>query len=187
MTNFLKLNYKDFMGQPLELLFNMVDREVDNYLGRQEGVVKYTQKRSQCMSTHRLLMKYNLLVDIVNNLGANFSALKDCILKEITKIYFDATKLMDIPAFTEKLITVLEKRSLSTQFRSTVISKNLPVKAAGFMKTPEDTPEVRKMYAEETKKRLIPYGREHALRDELMTVAKKLAEDVFLQLDETLW
>ena len=184
MTNFLKMTYKDFMGQPLELLFNMVDPEVDNYLGRQEGVVKDTQDHSQCMSNHRLLMKYNLLVDIVNNLGTSFSALKDCILKEISKIYFDATKLMDIPAFTEKLITVLEKRSLSTQFRSTVVLKHIPVKAAGFMKTPEDTPEVRKMYAEETKKRLIPYGREHALCAELMTAAKKLAEDVFLQLDD---
>ena len=50
MTNFQKLNHKDFMGQLLELLFNMVDREVDNYLGRQEGVVKDTKERSQCMS-----------------------------------------------------------------------------------------------------------------------------------------
>ena len=83
MTNFLKLNHKDFTDQPLELLLNMVDREVDNYLGRQEEVVQDRKERLQCMFTYRLLMKYNLVVDIVNNLGANFSMLKDCILKEI--------------------------------------------------------------------------------------------------------
>ena len=40
LANFLDLNYTKFVNQPLELLFNSVDREVDAYLGKQNEIIE---------------------------------------------------------------------------------------------------------------------------------------------------
>ena len=144
LSNFLDLNHTQFKDQPLELLFNQVNHEVDSYLGRQ--VVKDSKDRSQCLATHALLMKYSLIFDIVRNLGGNFILIKELILKEVSKLYFDVSKLLDIPDFQVHLLTIMEQKSLSTQYRTENVSlskKHLPVHAAG-VKTDtkvEETPE----------------------------------------------
>ena len=106
-------------------------------------MVQDAKKRSQCMLTYSLLMKYSLIFDIVNNLGPIFNTLKDCILKEISVIYFDPTKLVDILEFMEHLIVILDKKSITSEFRTEPVttSKKLPVNAATAKET-KDTPEV---------------------------------------------
>ena len=79
------MNYTMYKDQPLELLFDQVDREVDSSLGRSKEVVKDSKNRSQTYLTFALLSKYSLMFDIVRNLGGEFKLLKECILKEITK------------------------------------------------------------------------------------------------------
>ena len=65
LSNFLDMNYTNFKDQPLELLFDQVDREVDSSLGRSKEVVKDSKNRSQAYLTFALLTKYSLMFDIV--------------------------------------------------------------------------------------------------------------------------
>ena len=178
MINFHKLSFKDFTGKPLEILFTEVERKVDAYIGRRENIVQDVQTRSQCMYTHSLLMKYNLIIDIINNLGNEFGALKECTLKEISLFYFDPAKLMDIPLFTKNLIATLDKKSISLQFRTAPIyPKGTAQKKKGVIdeakaKNAKDSPEVKVKFNEEYKKKSTTFLKEKEIQADLTNLAK---------------
>ena len=101
-------------------------------LGRSFDVVKDAKNRSQSYLTFALLTKYGLMFNIVRNLGVEFKLLKECVLKEITKIFYDTSRLLDIPEFQTQ-ITTLELKSLSTMYKTEIVSlskKQLPVHKA---------------------------------------------------------
>ena len=58
LSNFLDKNYTDFNSQPLEILFNQVDCEVDSALGRSTAVIKDSKGRSQTDLTFAVKSKY---------------------------------------------------------------------------------------------------------------------------------
>ena len=137
------------------------------------------------MLTFTLLMKYSLIFDIVNNLGSSFTLLKECVLKEVSKIYFDPTKLLNIPYLQTYLIGILDTKSMSTQYKTEIVtlSKKLPVHAAGIKDDTkaEDTPEQKEEYEKEFKRRLSSVEKETGSKDELVMLARKLSEDATLQ------
>ena len=47
------------------MLVNMVDRDVDAFLGKASDVFKDPKKRQHCLFTHSLLTKYEIIFDIV--------------------------------------------------------------------------------------------------------------------------
>ena len=57
LSNFLDMNYTNFKDQPLELLFDQVDRKVDSFLGRSKEVVKDAKNRYHAYLTFALLTK----------------------------------------------------------------------------------------------------------------------------------
>ena len=63
MDNFLNLNYTRFSGRTLELLIYDVDREVAAF----QGTWDKTTHPGKYM--HSLMTKYELIYDIVRNLG----------------------------------------------------------------------------------------------------------------------
>ena len=86
MTNFLALNHTKFSDAPLELLISMVDRDVDAFLGNSGEVFQDSKRRKHCLFTHNLLTKYEIIFDIVRNLDSKFALLKECVLKELSKL-----------------------------------------------------------------------------------------------------
>ena len=103
MSNFLDKNYSEFHWQPFEILFNQVDYEVDSALGRSTEVIKDSKGRSQTDLTFALKSKYGLIFNIVKNLGGDFKQLKECILQEISDMFYDLSKLLDNPEFQTKM------------------------------------------------------------------------------------
>lgn len=74
------LGYKDFTGQPLESLFFEVEKRVDEYMGIQDIVVHDAEMNPQCLNTHTLYQKYNLIIGITVNLDESFNSIRVCIL-----------------------------------------------------------------------------------------------------------
>ena len=122
------LGFKDFSGQPLASLFDEVDRRVDEYMGTQEVVVHDTEMRPQCLYTYTLYLKYNIIIEITINLNEEFNAIRVCILREISLLYFNPMKLMSIPQFTKGLTSILERKDLAKDFTKKLVS--LPKGAA---------------------------------------------------------
>ena len=90
-------------------------------MGVQEVVVHDTEMRPQCLSTYTLYLKYNLIIDITANLDESFNAIRVCILREISLFYFNPRNLMSIPQFTKDLISTLEKKNMSNDFRKKLV------------------------------------------------------------------
>ena len=137
MANFLALNYTKFSDQPLELLFNRVDREVDAFLGKTNEVFEDSKKRKHCLLTHILMTKYEIIFNIVRNLDSKFTLLKECVQKEVSKFYFNPTTILDIPDLQKHLYDKLDPKSLSTQYRTepVIVGRKIPVHAAGLKET----------------------------------------------------
>ena len=119
------LGFKDFHDHPLIILFDEVDRRVDEYMGVQEVVVHDTEMRPQCLYTYTLYLKYNLIIDITVNLNESFNAIRVCILREISLFYFNPIKVRSIPQFTKDLISILEKKNMSKDFRKKLVGSGL--------------------------------------------------------------
>ena len=128
-------------------------------------------------------MKYNLIFDIVNNLGSSFTLLKECVLKEVSKIYFDPTKILDIPDLQTYLIGILDTKSMFTQYKTEIVtlSKKIPVHAASVKGDTlvEETQEKTDAFNNEFKRRKSSNDKENEIRDELLTLARKLKVDWF--------
>ena len=97
MDNFLNLNYTKFTGATLELLVYDVDREVDAFQGT------WDRAKNPGKYTHCLKTKYELVYDIIRNLGDKFAQLKECTRKEISKLYFEPVGIKDIPDLQKHL------------------------------------------------------------------------------------
>ena len=148
-------------------------------MGTQEDVVRDTEMRSQCLYTYTLYMKYNLIIDITVNLDESFSAIKDCTLKKISLFYFDPAKIMGIPQFTKDLFDILEKKSISSDFRKKLIHPKgatgaIPKKKGIIDRATElnmkDSPEVKTQFNEEFTKRCTPWAKEKEIQADLKTV-----------------
>lgn len=181
MTNFLALNHTKFSEAPLELLVNMVDRDVDTFLGNSSDVFRDSKKRQHCLLTHNLLTKYEIIFDIVRNLDSKFTLLKECVLKELSKFYFDPKTILDIPDLQKHLYSKLDAKSLSTLYRQEPVhvARKLPVQTAEFSSQPgsgkwseEETLKFKKAW-EESKKG-IPNSKDDAIKNELVTLIRGL-------------
>ena len=182
MSKFLALNYTKFSEQPLELLFNRVDHEVDAFLGKTNEVFEDTKKRKHCLFTYSLLTKYEIIFDIVRNLDSKFTLLKECVQKEVSKFYFNPTTILDIPDLQKHLYDKLDAKSLSTQYRTepVIVGRKLPVHAAslkGVASQAEWTPEQSSQFQLTYQKRKIHNKKDDEIRNELITLARKLSDN----------
>ena len=171
------LGHKDFSGQPLALLFYEIDKKVDEYMGTQETVVYDVEMRPQCLNTYTLYLKYNLIIDVAVNLNENFDATRVSILREVSQLYFNASKLMSLSQFTKDLINVLEKKNISSEFRKKIILPRNTTKK-GLMDHDgvsvfKKRYEAKRSSGTEDKKK----------QDELMNMARGLANSPFLDID----
>ena len=95
--------------------------------------------------------------------------------------YFDPTKLMDIPTFTKNLIATLEKRSISSQFRTKMVHpkgtapKKKSVIDEAIARNAMDSPEVKAKFEEEVKKKSTSWQKEKDMQASLTKIATKLA------------
>ena len=110
------------------------------------------------------MTKYQIIFDIVHNLDSRFALLKECVLKEVSKIYFNPATLLDIPDLQTYLINKLDAKSLTTQYRMEIVtlSKKIPVHAAKLVPktervewSTEKTAEFMKEVAERTLSRKL--------------------------------
>ena len=117
----------------------MVDRDVDAFLGKASDVFEDSKKRQHCLFTHSLLTKYEIIFDIVRNLDGRFTLLKECVLKEVSKFYFNPTTILDIPDLQKHLYDKLDAKSMSGLYRTEPIhvGRKLPVQAAGIKGEPK--------------------------------------------------
>ena len=129
LDNFCNLNYTRFSGRTLELLIYDIDREVDAFQGRWDKAThpgKYM---------HSLLTKYELIWDIVRNMGDKYSQLKECVKKEIAKIYFGPeNEVKDISELQQFLLDKLEAKSITDGYNKDLIhfggSNKIPTQVA---------------------------------------------------------
>ena len=71
-------------------------------------------------------------------MDSKFALLKECVLKELSKLYFNPTTLVDIPDLQKYLYDKLDAKSLSTLYRTEPVhvGKKLPVLATGIKGQP---------------------------------------------------
>lgn len=138
------------------------------------------------MFNHSLLTKYNIIFDIVHNLDSRFALLKECVLKEVSKIYFNPASILDIPDLQTYLIGKLDTKSMSTQYRTDMVtlSKKIPVHAASVKTGSEKldwSPEKTAEFDQEFNKIKLSMVKENEIRDDMLTLARKLSEDANLE------
>ena len=186
MNNFLALNHTKFTGAPLELLVNDVDREVDAFLGMSNETFKDTKQRDHCLYTHNLLTKYEIIFDIVRNLDGKFAQLKKCVQKELSKLYFNPSTILDIPDLQKHLYDKLDAKSITNLYRTEPIhvGRKLPVQAAGIKGEPKSgvwTDEERKKFEEAFKGKGLSYSKDDEIKTELVNMIRKLDENKELE------
>ena len=172
MNNFLALNHTKFMGAPLELLVNDVDREVDAFQGT------WDKTREHCLYTHSLMTKYEIIYDIIRNLDSKFSQLKECAQKELSKLYFDPKGILDIPALQKHLYEKLDAKSLADLYTKELVhvGKRIPVQKAslkGGLKT-DWTKEESIKFRLAFKGKALPNQEENENKLKLVTLIREL-------------
>ena len=173
------LGSKDFSGQPLIFLFYEVEKRVDKYMGVQEIVVYDSEMRPQCLNTYTLYLKYNLIIEITVNLDESFNAIRVCILREISLLYFNPMKLISIPQFTKDLISTLEKKNIAKDFRKKLVfPKGVMEKRKGLMDHKGQS-----VFKERYKAKCSSRAEEKRMQAELKSMAQNLADSPFLEIE----
>ena len=146
-----------------------VDREVDASQGTWDKV-QYPGNYTHCLKT-----KYELVYDIIRNLGDKFAPLKECAKKEIAKIYYDPVEIKDIPELQKHLYEKLEAKSIADMYRKDMIhvGKRIPTQVATLKERrwpKEDVAKFNKLW----KKNCPPYPEERANSQKVIDYIKKL-------------
>merc|ERR1711940_324421 len=173
LDNFLNLNYTRFTGRTLELLIYDVDREVDAF----QGTWDKTTHPGKYM--HSLLTKYELIYDVVRNMGDKYAQLKECAKKEIAKLYFDSDGIKDISELQQFLLDKFEAKSIADSYNKDVIhvgSKKIPTQTAKVKEgkwTKEDLEKYKLTWQKKVPKKEV----EKANTIKVITFIKKLDEE----------
>ena len=188
LANFYDTNYTDFHSMPMELLINKVDQYVDTALGKSTSVHKDSKNRTLCNYLYSIRMKYWLIFEIARHLNNDFRIIKEYIMQLCTKMHDSIIEVMDIADFQKNLASVFETKGVLTQFKNENIpatKKNMSVnetkvkndKKYDKYKTVEDTKELLDQLKKDFDKAKIGFKEDKALKQEVDTMALKLAED----------
>ena len=175
LHSFNKMKSSEFHSKPLEILFADIDGKIDASHGKSHLYHKDSKGRMISPYSFATYHKYNIILGVTENLGSEFSQIKDFIEQEISDMFDDFKTLMDIKDFQAKLVTEFNKRNLIKLFRS----KDVPqIKKQSNVNTSNVSEEKKSDFAgplreDFNKQRMSP------LKD--WETAKELAE-VFIKL-----
>lgn len=174
LDNYLNLGYARFTGATLELLIYEVDREIDASQGT------WDKSKDPGPHHHCLKAKYELIFDIIRNLGDRFAQLKECAKKEIAKLYYDDANIKDIPALQKHLLEKFEAKSVADLYNKDTIhvaGKKLPTHATKLKKGEVWTQEMANKFTQTWKAKAIPAEKEMEGRKKILELIRKLDEN----------